>query len=125
MKMFEDWSGGLTDFGPTSLIIVGGIALVFTLLFYGIGKYIAPKLGSSEVKRQNYTCGEDASTMTGPLQVRRLFTFALYFLIFDAAVFILSLTLTTSDYAPTIFIGILAITATLVIARWRHSFGNS
>ena len=123
--MLEDWNGALTSFGAASLLIVGGISLAFALLLYGIGRHIAPALENSEVKRQNYACGEDPSTMGGTLEARRLFAFTLYFLIFDSAAFILSLALAPSDYAPTIFIAILTATTTTLIAKWRRGFGNS
>lgn len=122
--MLEEWSGALADFGAASLLIVGGISLVFTLLLYSIGRYIAPALENSKVKLQNYACGEDPSTMGGTLEARRLFAFALYFLIFDSAAFILSLALAPSDYAPTIFATVLAATTTTLIAKWRRGFGN-
>ena len=123
--MLEEWSGALTSFGVASLLIVGGVSLAFTLLLYSIGRYIAPALENSEAKLQNYACGEAPSTMGGTLEARRLFAFSLYFLIFDSAAFILSLALAPSDYAPTIFIAILAATTTTLIAKWRRSFGNS
>ena len=123
--MLEEWSGALTSFGAVSLLIVGGVSLLFTLLLYSIGRCIAPALENSEAKLQNYTCGEDPSTMGGTLEARRLFAFTLYFLIFDSAAFILSLTLAPSDYAPTIFVAILVSTTTTLIAKWRRGFGNS
>jgi len=124
-KVLEEWSGALTNFGTASLLIIGGISLVFTLLLHSIGRYIGPALENSELKLSNYTCGEDPSTMTGTLDVRRLFVFTLYFLVFDSAAFILSLALAPGDYAPAIFIGILAITTTMLVAKWRRGFGNS
>jgi len=123
--MLEEWSGTLTSFGAASLLIVGGVSLAFTLLLYSIGRYIAPALENSEAKLQNYACGEAPSTMSGTLEARRLFAFSLYFLVFDSAAFILFLALAPSDYAPTIFIAILVITTTTLIAKWRRSFGNS
>lgn len=123
--MLEEWSGVLTDFGAVSLLIIGSVSLAFTLLLYSVGRYIAPALENSEVKLQNYACGEDPSTMGGALEVRRLFAFTLYFLIFDSAAFILSLALAPSDYSPAIFVAILAVTTTMLIAKWRRGFGNS
>lgn len=121
----EEWSGALADFGAASLLMVGGISLVFTLLLYSVGRFIAPTLENSEAKLQNYTCGENPSTMGGSLEVRRLFAFTLYFLIFDSATFILALALAPSSYAPVIFVAVLAVTTTMLIAEWRRGFGNS
>jgi NADH:ubiquinone oxidoreductase subunit 3 (subunit A) len=123
--MLDGWSGALSSFGVASLLIVGSIALVFTLLLYRIGCYIAPKLDASQLKLQNYSCGEDPSTMSGTIEVRRLFLFTLYFLIFDSAAFLLSLSVTPRDLAPLVFLVILGVTVTTLITKWRQSVGHS
>jgi NADH:ubiquinone oxidoreductase subunit 3 (subunit A) len=93
-------SGGLSELGLASFPAILAVSLGFTMMLYGLGKLTAPRTETSELKFDNYACGEEPATMGGSLEIRRLFRFALLFLAFDPIAFLISLAFIPADLAP-------------------------
>jgi len=101
-----------------SILLVFIASLVVALILFWIGGRIAPKGVKTAGKLAPYACGEDVPAAKLQVNVERYFIYAVYFLVFDALAFLISLSFSTPGFYPILF-SIIVLLAVAVLRPLR------
>ncbi|RLI28949.1 MAG: hypothetical protein DRO46_03310 [Candidatus Hecatellales archaeon] len=95
------------------------IVVIVSIIIFLIGGATAAKGVKTSGKLAPYACGEDFPPERFRIDVRRLFIYGLYFLIFDAFALIFALSFASPGMFPIIF-AVVALVAILVMipVKW-------
>lgn len=104
---------------PFPFILGFALALLIISLLYLAGKRIAPKSGGSDGARTDpYACGEDLPAEESRIDLERFLIFALFFLIFDVAAFVVATSYLSLGIMPVIYVSIIMVAvAALMLSR--------
>jgi NADH:ubiquinone oxidoreductase subunit 3 (subunit A) len=99
--------------------IIFFVAVIVSILIFVWGGAISVKGKKTSGKLAPYACGEDFPPERFRVDVRRLFIYGLYFLIFDAFALIFALSFAKPGVFPVIF-ALLALIAVVVMlpVKW-------
>jgi len=105
--------------GAFPLITGFALSLLITLIIYLVGRRIAPKGGKEGgAKTDPYACGEDLPAEEGRIDLERFLIFALFFLVFDVAAFMLATSYFALGIMPVIYVSIVIVAVTaLMLSR--------
>jgi len=107
--------------GAFPLITGFALSLLIVLIIYLIGRRIAPK-GSKEsgAKNDPYACGEDLPAEESRMDLERFLIFALFFLVFDVAAFMVATSYFALGIMPVIYVSVVIVAVTaLMLSRGR------
>ena len=104
----------------TNLALIFGLSLIVTLIFYGIGKKIAPKGAEALGKLAPYACGEDLPPVKLQVDVERFFIYVVYFMVFDILVVIMATSFMTPGLYPSLFAVITLVSAAFLLLAVRR-----
>jgi len=104
----------------TNLLLLFGLSLIVVLIFYGIGKKIAPKGAKLLGKLAPYACGEDLPPVKLQVDVERFFIYITYFMIFDILVIIMATSFVAPGLYPSLFALITLVSAALLLLTVRR-----
>ncbi len=95
------------------------LSLLVISLIYFIGKRIAPKSGKSDGARTDpYACGEDLPAEESRIDLERFLIFALFFLIFDVAAFVIATSYFALGIMPVVYVSVILVAvAALMLSR--------
>ncbi|HTW91191.1 MAG TPA: hypothetical protein VMH22_05725 [bacterium] len=91
--------------------IVFVVSLGLGLLFYWLGRAMAPKTNMTPAKASSYACGEDAPMTKAQLSYRLFYSLAIFFTVLHVA----ALVVTTLPTGPTAVFGLVYL-AVIVLA---------
>jgi NADH:ubiquinone oxidoreductase subunit 3 (subunit A) len=108
-------------------IIAFTLCVLFALLLYGIGRRMAPPGKKTKDKESSYACGEDVQSGNVQFYVHR-FYYAVFFVIFESAAFIIFLGITAgtggaitgAGFVLTLVYTILLLVALLAVPIWKQ-----
>ena len=103
----------------TNLALIFGLSLIVTLIFYGIGKKIAPKGAEALGKLAPYACGEDFPPVRLQVNMERFFLYTIFFMVFDILAVVLATSLARPGILPALYALIVFASVTLVIPLVR------
>jgi len=107
--------------GAFPLITGFALSLLIVLIIYLVGRRIAP-MGDKEsgAKTDPYACGEDLPAEESRIDLERFLIFALFFLVFDVAAFMVATSYFALGIMPVIYISIVIVAvAALTLSRGR------
>lgn len=96
-------------------VIAFALVLGFALLLYAVGRRMAPAGKKSKDKESTYACGEDVPSGHVQFYIHR-FYFAVFFVIFEAAAFIIFTGITGGAITPVGWFLVLIYTTLLFVA---------
>jgi NADH:ubiquinone oxidoreductase subunit 3 (subunit A) len=128
----DKWNRGMVILTESAILGVPIIAFVlvfgFTLLLYALGRRMAPAGKKSKDKESTYACGEDVPSGNVQFYVHR-FYFAVFFVIFEAASFIIFTgisstisggTITYAGWFLVLMYTFLLFVALIAVPLWRQ-----
>jgi len=100
-----------------SLLFVFPLALLASVILYGLGALISQKTGKTRrsAKLEPYACGEALPAEKLQVNIKRFFLYVTLFMIFDITAFLLSLSFNASFIYPLIFTAIIASSLLIII----------
>ncbi len=107
--------------GAFPLISGFALSLLIIVIIYLIGRRIAPKGGKAGgAKTDPYACGEDLPAEESRIDLERFLIFALFFLIFDVAAFMVATSYFTLGLMPVVYVSVILVAvAALMLSRGR------
>jgi NADH:ubiquinone oxidoreductase subunit 3 (subunit A) len=96
-------------------VIAFALVLGFALLLYAVGRRMAPPGKKSKDKESTYACGEDVPSGNVQFYIHR-FYFAVFFVIFEAAAFMIFTGITGGSITPVGWFLVLVYTTLLFVA---------
>lgn len=107
--------------GAFSILFAFVVTAFVVLLLFWIGGKIGAKGTNTPGKLAPYTGGENLPPVELQVDVERFFLYALFFLIFDAFAFLLTLSFGQPGIYPVIFTAITFLAIIIMIPmRWSH-----
>ena len=94
------------------------LSLIFSIMLYLVGFLVSTRAKATTSKLAPYACGEDFPARKFQINIRSLFLYVVFFMIFDISAFILATSFSSQGFYPVLFSTIIILAIITMLPVW-------